>query len=220
MEFRLLLLDLDGTLIDTAPDMAGACNVVRADEGLGPLPVEDLRNFVSKGAQGVLGAGLPAPRDEAQAARRQQRFMDVYRERVADESRLFPGMEAVLDACSGDAPRWGIVTNKPEWLARPLLEALGLLARSAVLVGGDTLSRRKPDPLPLVHAAAACGVAPQACLYVGDDARDVIAGRAAGMTTAVALWGYILPGENPDDWGADWACESPEVLLQRLEATA
>ncbi|MDX1571059.1 MAG: phosphoglycolate phosphatase [Xanthomonadales bacterium] len=220
MGFRLLLLDLDGTLVDTAPDMAGACNAVRAEEGLDPVPVEALRNYVSRGALGVLDAGMPPARDEQHAARRHQRFLEVYREQVADRSRLFPGMEAVLTAFDGGEQRWGVVTNKPEWLARPLLDALGLLSRSAVLVGGDTLPERKPHPLPLIHAAAACGTAPQACLYVGDDERDVISGRAAGMTTAIALWGYILPGEEPSAWGADWECSDPGALLERLEAIA
>jgi phosphoglycolate phosphatase len=143
-----------------------------------------------------------------------QRFLQHYRAIVADDSRLFAGLESVLAELEADAIPWGIVTNKPEWLTHPLLEQLGLAKRSAVVIGGDTLAQRKPHPLPLLEAARRIGVDPRQCVYVGDDERDIIAGRAAEMKTLVAAYGYIEDASAIAGWNADGVIERPVDLLQ------
>ncbi len=210
---KAVLLDLDGTLVDTAPDMGGALNNLLREENFDPLPLDEIRPHVSQGGLVLtrLGFGERVPAAQIEPLRR--RFLDHYREIVADNSALFDGFEAVLAALDERELPWGIVTNKPEWLTRPLLDALGLTPRAAVVIGGDTLARRKPDPLPLVVAAERIGVACADCVYVGDDERDVIAGKAAKMKTLVAAWGYIEPGVDIRDWQADGVLPSPAELL-------
>ncbi len=209
-----VLLDLDGTLVDTAPDMGGALNKLLREERLDPLPLESIRPYVSQGGLVLtrLGFGERVPESAIEPLR--QRFLDHYRAIVADDSALFDGFDAVLDALEARGVAWGVVTNKPEWLTQPLLEALGLATRAAVVIGGDTLARRKPDPLPLVSAAERIGVACADCVYVGDDERDIVAGRAAGMKTLAAAWGYIEPGVDLADWRADGIVATPGELLE------
>ena len=208
-----ILFDLDGTLIDTAPDMGTALNNLLREENHAPLPLERIRPYVSQGGLVLTRLGFAGKVDEADIEPLRQRYLDHYRAIVADRSRLFDGFEAVLTELERRSLPWGIVTNKPEWLTWPLLEALGLAQRAAVVIGGDTLAERKPHPLPLEVAAGRIGVACAATVYVGDDERDIVAGRGAGMKTLVAAYGYIEDSSAIDDWRADGVIASPDELL-------
>ena len=209
-----ILFDLDGTLIDTAPDMGGALNNLLLEEGHDPLPIESIRPFVSQGGLVLtrLGFAHRVAEDEIEPLR--QRFLQHYRAIVADNSRLFDGFAEVLAQLEAEAITWGIVTNKPEWLTHPLLEQLGLDRRAAVVIGGDTLAERKPHPMPLQVAAERMGIACEHCIYVGDDERDIIAGRAANMKTLVAAYGYIEDAGAIAGWQADGIIDRPQDLLQ------
>jgi N-acetyl-D-muramate 6-phosphate phosphatase len=207
-----LLLDLDGTLLDTAPDMGGALNRLRAEHGLEPLAAEVIRPVVSHGAMRLVALGFPEAAGESFESLR-LRFLDLYAAHLAVGTRLFPGFDAVLETLESRGLPWGVVTNKPGWLTTPLLAALGLDHRSACAVSGDTLPERKPHPLPLLHAARLLGVEPGRCIYVGDAERDIQAGRAAGMTTLVATYGYISAGEDPLQWQPHGMVSEPAELL-------
>ena len=215
---ELILFDLDGTLIDTAPDMAAALNDVLAAEGREALPFAAIRPHVSHGAAGLLrlafGDQLPVQEQD----RLRTAFLERYQRDLSGASRLFPGMAALLDRIEAGGLRWGVVTNKPGWLTEPLLRALGLDARAAVVVSGDTLSRRKPDPAPLLFACSSVGIAPERTLYVGDAERDITAAVAAGMTSCLALYGYLGTDDRTDNWGADFAIEQVDELWPRLTA--
>ncbi|MBJ6984265.1 phosphoglycolate phosphatase [Luteimonas sp. MC1750] len=209
---RCVLFDLDGTLLDSAPDMAATVNRMRAARGVAPMPLAQLRPHVSKGARAMSAAAFPGLGGEVPAELIRE-FLDVYAEELGRHGAAFDGIEAMLSALEADGARWGIVTNKPEYLARGLMPALGWESRSGVLIGGDTLAERKPHPLPLLHAADAMGFAVADCVYVGDDERDIVAARAAGMRSLVALWGYRLEHDDPRAWQADTMVESPQALL-------
>lgn len=209
---RTVLFDLDGTLLDTAPDLARALNVVRAEEGAPPLPLARIRPVVSLGGRALVQLAFGGVPGEARFDRLLGRFLDAYAADLAVESRLFDGMDAVLARIEGAGLRWGVVTNKASWLTDPLLEALGLASRAASVVSGDTTANRKPHPEPLLRACAESGSAPAECVYVGDAPRDVEAGRRAGTGTLVALFGYIPAGEDPARWGADAVLASPAAL--------
>jgi len=213
---RGVLFDLDGTLLDTAPDLAAALNRVRAAHALPPLPYAEIRPWVSHGSYALtrLGFSFAQDSDEFEAAR--LALLDAYHAHVADDTRLFPGMDTLLDDIEARGLRWGIVTNKPGWLTTPLLEKLGLAWQPACVVSGDTLPERKPHPAPLLHAARALACAPGDCVYIGDAERDVAAGREAGMRTLVATYGYIGPGEDPLDWQASDLVDSPAAILDWL----
>ena len=208
-----VLFDLDGTLIDTAPDMGGALNNLLIEENYPPLPLEQIRPQVSRGGLVLTRLGFADKVPETEIEPLRLRFLDHYRAIVADNSRLFDGLGPILDEIEARGMPWGVVTNKPEWLALPLLEALQLKARSSVIIGGDTLARRKPDPLPLRVAAERLGIACENCVYVGDDERDIVAGRAARMKTMIAAYGYIETGTDIHAWSADAIIDSPAELL-------
>lgn len=212
-----VLFDLDGTLLDTARDMAQALNRLRQEQGLPVLPYEQIRSEVSHGSLAMirLGFGL-SPQDSLFPILR-QRFLDLYRLDLAGETVLFPGMDATLAHLETRDIHWGVVTNKPGWLTDPLLRQLNLFERAACVVSGDTVSKRKPDPEPLLHACQLVGVDPGCCLYVGDAERDVQAGKGAGMTALVARFGYVGTHENPEDWGADGLIDTPHDLLVWLD---
>lgn len=212
---RGVLLDLDGTLLDTAPDMADALNRLRADEGLESLPFERIRPHVSHGALRLIRVGFGEPEPERFESLR-GRYLDIYRQGLANRTRLFDGFDAVLATLERSGIPWGVVTNKPGWLTVPLLEQLGLASRSACIVAGDTLPERKPHPLPLLHAAGLIGLPPQACLYLGDAERDVQAARNAGMIPLVAGFGYLDEGEDPAAWRPDGILSRPAELLDWL----
>jgi phosphoglycolate phosphatase len=211
-----LLLDLDGTLLDTAPDMGGALNRLRMEHGLDPLPADRIRPVVSHGAMRLVSLGFPDACGEG-FERLRLRFLDLYSQNIAEHTRVFPGLEPVLDELERRGLPWGVVTNKPGWLTDPLLEALGLQRRAACVVSGDTVSERKPHPLPLLHAARLLGVMPEHCLYAGDAERDIQAGRAAGMTTLVAAYGYLSSEDDPLDWEPTAVIDEPGQLLEWME---
>ncbi len=212
-----LLLDLDGTLIDTAPDMVAAINALCQELNQRPLDYAQTRHHVSNGSAALVklafGDNLEAERFESL----RQRFLSIYAERVCVDSHLFPGMADVLQQCQDMNLPWGIVTNKPGALTTPLVKALGLSTRAGCVVSGDTVAKAKPDPMPMYHACELLGIAPSSVLYVGDSIRDIQAGNAAGMTTLGACYGYIVPGDNPKHWDADHLINKPSDLLDWLE---
>jgi phosphoglycolate phosphatase len=209
---RLVLFDLDGTLLDSAPDMAATVDRMRAARGQGPMPLHELRPHVSKGSRAMSAAAFPELGGDVPAAMIRE-FLDLYEQELGRHASPFEGVAELLDAIEADGARWGIVTNKPEYLARQALPQLGWASRSAILVGGDSLPERKPHPLPLLHSAEALGVAVHDCVYVGDDQRDIDAARAAGMRSVVALWGYRPVGDDPALWGGDAMAADARALL-------
>ncbi|MEP6655991.1 MAG: HAD-IA family hydrolase [Betaproteobacteria bacterium] len=215
-----VLFDLDGTLVDTAPDLAGALNRVRRERGLPDMPVHALRPYASAGARGMIGAGLQIAPDHAEYPALRDAFLAHYAAALCIDSVLFDAVPEVLAALEARRLRWGIVTNKATRFTTPLLAALALPSRPQVVVCGDTTPHAKPHPAPLVAAAAALGVDPARCVYVGDAERDVIAGLAAGMQTLVARYGYIEPGDRPEAWRAHGHLASPRELLAWLPASA
>jgi phosphoglycolate phosphatase len=210
----LVLFDLDGTLVDSAVDLLAAINVIAAREGRPPVSLEALRPVVSKGGRAMLAVAFPGLDAAEREARLLPDFLAVYADAVAIHSTPFDGVEAVLLAIERAGARWGIVSNKPHYLAVPVVESMGWATRCAVLYGGDSLARKKPDPDQLLAAAADCGVAPGDCVYVGDDERDIVAARNAGMRAVAALWGYRLDEDDPLAWRADVLAESPHDLLR------
>ncbi|MGY0504145.1 phosphoglycolate phosphatase [Luteimonas sp. e5] len=209
---EVVLFDLDGTLLDSAPDMLATVNVMRARRDMPPMTLAAIRPFVSRGARAMSGAAFPAwGEDEILAA--VPEFLDVYAGELGRHGAPFAGIEELLRAIEDDGGRWGIVTNKPEGLARDLLPMLGWEQRSSILVGGDSLAERKPHPLPLLHSANELGVSPAQCAYVGDDRRDIQSARAAGMPSIVALWGYRMADDDPAAWGGDVLVAEPADLL-------
>ena len=208
-----VLFDLDGTLLDSAPDFIATANRMREARGMQALPLEQLRPVVSKGSRAMLAVAFPQMAASERHALVPE-FLDIYEALIGQYARLFDGIETMLETLEQAGTVWGIVTNKPEYLARLILPQLGWEQRCAVLIGGDTLPERKPHPLPLEVAAQRIKVAPSACVYVGDDERDIVAARAAGMSSIAALWGYRLDGDDPLAWQADHLCELPQQLWQ------
>jgi 2-phosphoglycolate phosphatase len=206
------LFDLDGTLLDTAPDMIGALNRLLREEQQTEVTPGAARRHVSHGAARLVKIGFPAA-DGAQFERLRLRFLDLYAAGIAQQTSLFAGLADVLETLERERVPWGIVTNKPGWLTEPLLRQLALHERAACIVSGDTVAERKPHPLPLLHAAECLGIVPTACVYVGDAERDIQAGRAAGMRTIAAAYGYIGSDEDPQAWGPDAIVGSPLELL-------
>jgi len=198
-----VFLDLDGTLADTAPDLARALNALRTEEGLEPLPYKRVRASISHGSSALVRLAFGEALEETRFADLRERFLDRYQSGLCVDTRLFPGMADMLDHMESTGIGWGIVTNKPAWLTDPLVSALGLDGRAACVVSGDTTSERKPHPAPLLHASELAGASPRASIYVGDDPRDVLAGNAAGMKTLVARYGYIHEAQDPEAWGAN-----------------
>ena len=208
-----VLFDLDGTLIDSAPDLAGACNDMRIERGLAALPYERLRAMVGSGARGMVGVGFGLTPDDAGYLELRDEFLRRYEARMTQHTRVFPTVPELLGGLGEAGIAWGIVTNKATRFAAPLVAALGLVPSAHALVCGDTTPHSKPHPAPLLEAARRLGLPPAACVYVGDDRRDVDAGRAAGMRTVVAAWGYLGSGESPDAWAADAIIAAPAELL-------
>lgn len=208
-----VLFDLDGTLADTLPDLAGALDSVARETGAGTVDEARLRPLVSRGTREMLASVFARESDRARIDHARRRFLERYREGVAVRTRLFPGMDAVLDTIERRGARWGVVTNKHAWLTEPLLEALDLRRRAACVVSGDSAAHPKPHPAPLLLACERLSVAPAAAAYVGDSRSDVESGRAAGMATLSAGWGYFDPGDPPKGWGADVDAGTPGDLL-------
>jgi 2-phosphoglycolate phosphatase len=213
---RAVLFDLDGTLIDSAPDLAGAGNDMRIARGLAPHPLTHFRPMVGAGARGMVGCAFDVGPDDAAFGALRDEFLQRYEARMTRHTRVFPAMLPVLAALNRSALPWGIVTNKASRFGEPLVRALGLLAPGATLICGDTTPHSKPHPAPLLEAARRLQVPAAECVYMGDDLRDVQAGRAAGMTTIVAGWGYLGAGEPVETWGADHLIQIPGELLKLL----
>jgi len=220
MTIHAVLFDLDGTLADTAPDLAGALNRLLTERGRAPISLEQARPVTSSGARGMLRVGLGIEPAHAEYEELRTRFLDLYAERVCHATRLFDGVADLLDALEARGLQWGVVTNKAERFTVPLLEALELIPRAACVVGGDTTPRAKPHPDPLLHAAKVLALAPEHCLYVGDDLRDVRAARAAGMPIVVAAYGYLGEDGDPSRWGADGVIDHPAEILTYVEQTS
>jgi N-acetyl-D-muramate 6-phosphate phosphatase len=214
---RAVLFDLDGTLLDTAPDMVGALNALRKEHSLAHLPYVEMRPLVSHGAAALVRHGFPSVEGAPFEALR-QRFLAIYADSLAAHTRPYEGVLEALAYLDSKAMAWGIVTNKPGGLTGPLLEQLGLGSRAGALVCGDTVAERKPHPLPLLHAAAQLGVEPAACIYVGDAERDVLAAQAAGMRAYVALYGYIPADERPRNWPASGWIETSQAVAPWLRS--
>ena len=213
---RAVLFDLDGTLIDSAPDLAGASNDMRLARGLPALPYECLRPMVGSGARGMVGAAFGVGPEETGFQALREEFLSRYELRMTQDTRVFADMLPVLKALEARACLWGIVTNKAMRFTEPLVRALGLQGRAAVVIAGDTTAHAKPHPAPLLEAARRMGFEPCQCAYVGDDLRDVQAGRAAGMTTVAVRWGYLGVGDPIEAWGADHVADLPDDVLKKL----
>jgi len=215
---QLILFDLDGTLIDSAPDLAGATNELLLRRGRAALPLSALRSHVGSGARGMLGAAFGVTPADADFEALKAEWFTLYEPRLLRETRLFDGIAALLDALKAQGLSLGIVTNKAERYARPVCDGVGLASYVSVIIGGDTTLHRKPHPAPLLEAARRAGVEPSACVFVGDDERDVLAGRAAGMRTVAVSWGYVDAGKPIDAWGADHLIDAPSQLLNHALA--
>lgn len=211
-----VLFDLDGTLLDTAPDMHYALELLMEEHGRAPLPFAAVRDHVSHGSRALVQLGFP-DLDEPAREGLKQRYLDLYAGNLCHRTGLFPGMGEILAEMEARGLRLGVVTNKPGWLTLPLLEALGLTSRFVTIVSGDTLPQRKPSPEPMWHAARQARGEPRHFVYIGDAERDIAAGRAAGMYTLVARWGYIDAGEDPDSWQADAQLREPAEFWPWLD---
>ena len=215
-----ILFDLDGTLADTAPDLANTLNLLLAEQGRAALPFDRIRPHVSNGATALVTLGFGQDSDEQtdqdSFERLRQRFLDIYAEHLCQHTTLFPGMAELLQQIEQQSLRWGVITNKPARFTEPLLEALGIARRAACIISGDSAGKRKPDPEPMLMACRQMGVQPDNCLYVGDARRDIDAGLNAGMQTLVAGFGYIGEMEQPNDWQAHGIIDTPLAILDWL----
>jgi phosphoglycolate phosphatase len=215
-----VLFDLDGTLIDSAPDLAAAANRLRADHGMAPLPLADLRPMVGSGARGMVGIAFGVAPGEPRFEALRDTFLAHYEAGLLESTQSFDGVDAMLSALEAAGIPWGIVTNKATRFTTPIVAGLGLAQRAAVVVCGDTTPHAKPHPEPLWHGARAMGLAPEDVVYVGDDLRDAQAARAAGMAMVVATWGYLGLGEPAHNWGADALMDAPDQLSSWLRERA
>lgn len=215
---KTVLFDLDGTLADTAPDLAAALNQLRLECGLTAMPYAQIRPVVSHGATALIKLGLGIDTENPRFSLLRERFLAFYYKDLANGTALFPGMQEVLAGIESRGLRWGIVTNKPAWLTDPLLFKMGLAERAACIVSGDTTPQKKPHPEPLLHACRCTNDIPGECLYIGDAQRDIEAGKNAGMRTLVALFGYLAEDDRPQTWGADGAVETPAEILTWIDA--
>lgn len=206
-----LLFDLDGTLLDTALDLGACLNQLLMDEGRPPLPLSTIRPWVSLGTQGMLAGAFPE-RQESERERLRPPFLKLYQDRIAAETRPFPGIAELLEQLQTLNIPWGVVTNKPAMLTLPLLRALALPWYPGTVVCGDTTPHAKPHPEPLWHACRELGVSPDRCVYVGDAEKDIQAARRAGMPGLVASFGYIAPHDRIDAWGAAAIIDHPRDI--------
>lgn len=209
---KLVLFDFDGTLADTAPDLGAAANVLRTRRGLPELPLDTFRAYASHGARGLLKAGLDMTPEHPEYEAAREEFLSEYEQGMTNRSTLFPGIRELLGTLQDNGYTWGIVTNKVEYLALPLVVHLGLYRHCAITVGGDTTPHPKPHPAPLLHAAEKTGFSPADAIYIGDDQRDIIAGQAAGMATVVAAYGYCGEDTAMHAWNATAIAQRPDEL--------
>ncbi len=215
-----MLFDLDGTLADTAPDMAQALNLLLKEKDYQPLPFDTIRPWVSHGGLALVRLGFGEERGDVKLENLRQRFLEIYAENLCRETRLFPGIPQLLAILSKNGFNWGVVTNKPGYLTEPLVAQLTIQPPPACIVSGDTTTNRKPHPEPMLLACNQAGSDPHECLYVGDAERDIHAGKQAGMKTLVALFGYITDSEDPETWGADGMIRAPMEVFDWLKQHA
>ncbi|MEE9357631.1 HAD family hydrolase [Candidatus Vondammii sp. HM_W22] len=213
---RLILFDLDGTLADTAPDLAYALNQTLALHGKEPLSFEQIRPHISHGGIALIRAGFGIESGHPEFEKYRQDLLTIYLDNIARETALFPGMDEVISFFERNNLSWGIVTNKPDWLTDPLMEKMGLTERAACIVSGNTTDNSKPHPEPILHACRLVGFKPDESLYIGDAERDIEAGRRAGTATLTALFGYLTKADQPDRWGADGTIDHPIEILKQL----
>lgn len=217
-QIQAVLFDLDGTLVDTAPDLGYALNLQRGVHGLPPLPYETIRPQASHGARGLLMLGFGISPEDSGFNPMRQEFLQLYADNLCRHSRLFDGMAEVLTELESRKLPWGVVTNKPARFTEPLLSLLDLTERAACIVSGDTCPEPKPHPGPLLHASSLIGISAAHCLYVGDAERDVEAAKNANMPCIVAHYGYLDETDQPDAWGAAGLIHQPRELLGFLGA--
>lgn len=216
--FECVLFDLDGTLIDSAPDLGAAANRLRQDEGLPDLPLEHYRHMAGAGARGMIGLSLGIKPDDAAFADLRERFFCHYEADLTTRTVVFDGVSEVLQTLTAMGMPWGVVTNKMARFSEPISRQLPLFDGCGVLISGDTTPHAKPHPEPLLEAARRMQVSPETCLYVGDDLRDMQAAKAAGMQGAVAAYGYLGEAGDPSHWGAEFLLETPQALLKLLKS--
>ncbi len=214
---KTILFDLDGTLVDTAPDLSETLNRLLIRHQLPPRSFESIRPYVSHGSNGMLGFAFGVTEGDTEYVDLRKEFLDIYENHLCHQSQLFDGMDEVLDFIEASKLSWGVVTNKPDFLTRPLMQELSLEKRCACIVSGDTLSQRKPEPAPMLHAAELAGSRADECVYVGDAKRDIEAGNRAGMHTLIALYGYIEKNDRPDHWQADGSISKPSELIDWIQ---
>lgn len=214
---QAVLFDLDGTLLDSAPDLGAAAESLRHARGLPALPLSDYRAHAGAGARGMLSVAFGMAPDHADYEALRTAFLDAYEARMLELTRPFDGVQTLLEALERAGMPWGVVTNKMERLTHPIAQAMPLFRSAGTLVCGDTTPHAKPHPAPLLEAARRLGVDPSRCLYVGDDERDIVAGRAAGMHTVAACYGYLGPGAQVEAWNADAQVNAPLELLNLIE---
>lgn len=212
-----VLFDLDGTLLDTAPDLVAALNNLLTAHKKSPVDFLAARNLASQGSAGLTQYGFPEVVDAESRLQLQQQYLDTYAKKSCVDTQFFPEVLQLLETIEAKNIPWGIVTNKPGWLTEPILEQLDISSRCACVVSGDTLPKRKPHPDPLLLASDIIKIAPENCVYVGDDPRDIYAGNSAGMYTCVANYGYIEDETQTDQWGADFTINSPLALLNHIQ---
>jgi|TARA_R100001143_G_scaffold58192_3_gene55948 phosphoglycolate phosphatase len=212
--FNVVLFDLDGTLVDTAPDLGFALNTLLEQEGKQPLDHARIRPVASHGSAGLLKLGFGIEKEDPVYPALQQRFLSLYAENIARESDLFIGMQQVLEGLTANGIRWGVVTNKPSFLTIPLMKALNLAEAAACIVSADTTPHSKPHPAPMLHACELVKAKPVDCIYIGDAERDIQAAHNAQMRSVVALYGYISETDEPESWQADCMINHPHEILQ------
>lgn len=215
---RAVLFDLDGTLIDSAPDLGAAADKMRTDRGLASLPLERYRPMAGAGARGMLGEAFGVTPDHPDFLSLREEFFVNYESRMAVLTRVFDGVPEMLAKLVHRGLAWGVVTNKSSRFTEPLTRGMPLFATAATVISGDTTPHSKPHPAPLLEAAARMGLMPRQCIYVGDDERDIAAGRAAGMGTVAATYGYLGAASSYREWGAQAEINSPVQLLQLLDS--
>lgn len=219
MSIQAVLFDLDGTLIDSAPDLAAAADKLREVRGLDALGLPSYRHMAGAGARGMLKVAFGIAPDSPEYEAFKEEFLDNYGSAMTVHTRAFVGVPELLGALEALATPWGIVTNKAERFALPLVREMAVLSGAQVVIGGDTTPFAKPHPAPLLEAARRMGLSPEQCLYVGDDERDIVAGRAAGMLTVAAAYGYLGEKSDTAGWGATHCIENPRELLKFLVST-
>lgn len=217
LNITTLLFDLDGTLVDTAPDMANALNLILKKYRRAPVSYDEVRTTISKGSQALIKLGFGDQESENRLNALQQEYLEIYSQHLYHGSHIFAGVEHVLQTLEQNGIGWGVVTNKPGWLAEPLMEMLGLFDKAACVVSGDTLKKRKPHPDQLLHACQLLNQRTDQCVYIGDDERDIQAADAANMTSIIALYGYIHKNETPENWGTPHTINAPREIIDWLQ---